>query len=152
MRQGGQCTDVRNEKLRICDDFKEKGARLSSIACDTSSMEVKSTKRVSTPRPPRVSRMRETELPNRCLDATMLSPAPLTVTRAWAMAAIPVLRAVTLSAPVMPLTRCSRYVVVGLAMREYDGAGDRPLKASVMALAEGNSNDAVRYTGIERAP
>jgi hypothetical protein len=37
-------------------------------------------------------------------------------------------------------------------MRAYEGSIDRPQKASFIALAEGNSNAAVKYTGIERAP
>lgn len=62
--------------------------------------------------------MNDTELPKRCFEATMFSPAAASAVSVWLMAAMPVLRAVTLKAPVAARTRFSRYCTVGLEMRE----------------------------------
>jgi hypothetical protein len=62
--------------------------------------------------------MNDTELPKRCFEATMLRPAPATAVSVWLMAAMPVLSAVTLIAPVVLRTLLSRYCTVGLEMRE----------------------------------
>ena len=61
---------------------KNSAAVLSSICASTSSGFVKTTKRYSTPKLPKVSRISETLLPNRCFEATIFRPAPLTAVRA----------------------------------------------------------------------
>ena len=89
----------------------------SSTAFSTASVLVRSVSRGSTPNRVNVLLIRARVLPNKWCDDTMLLSFSQSDNRVLPMAAIPELKAVTCSAPVSALTRCSNCVTVGFSTR-----------------------------------
>lgn len=97
---------------------KKMQAVFPSTFSSTSVKLVRSQRRASTPKRPKVSVMKEKELPKRCFEVTMFLPWLVRANNVLLMAAMPELTAVTLLAPVSVFTLSSKLSTVGFSTRE----------------------------------
>ena len=91
---------------------------LLSMLVSTSSGLVRSARRASTPKRERVFVRRSKVFPNMWCDVTMFFPCAESAMMVLLIAAMPLFIAVTSLAPVSAMTRFSKFVTVGFAVRE----------------------------------